>query len=770
MNPHTLVPVESNSLFLLPPPTTLAGRRTEPSSTAPNRPAELAPFVEQVSTPLRNHIFTARLDHTFTDSHYGAFLYQLGRSKNLRQFGGGLRLAEALQGRTRNSDALSYSDNFVLSPTVVNQLRAQISRLTPATEAQRVNRPVVLVSINDPLNNSDPLDRTGTLVAGSSTAGASDRRETRWQMQDALSVVSGPHSLKFGGDVQRIRSTFVDLADASGTYNFTSAGDFLAGAPSRFRQRFGTESTQRNTYLGFFAQDEWRLRRNLTFSFGVRYERETILSDSNNWAPRAAAAFDPFDSGKTVIRFGAGVFFNRVLLRTLDDFTLGRQVVELDTNTLPVAERRPFLAANFRFPETLAPDSPLVRDFGAALTDFSRRLDPDLRIPESFQFNVGFERELGARIVVEGNYTYNRGVHLWREFNANAPRLPRGYEDFNEYLASRDFPNFRTAGGARLIYTAATAGELVRFTGAPPNPNNTDAVARIVEAGLPISVFNLNSISSTTALEVALGALAGLRPDPARAQLEQLISVGNSFYHGLTLEARRRFTQSSGGLAFSLRAAYTLSRLVDDGVVNTSSALTIGDFRAERARSLLDRRHRFVFSGVFDTPRFLGRVRFSPIWRVASGAPFNLSIGGSDRNLDDVSNDRPVFHGDLKLLRARRPEEPLDAILLTAFSLPAIGQTGNLPRNAGRGPGLFLLDLSVTREFRFGDRRRLRPVVEIDNLLNKTVFTFGAEFVNFNALSPSATPAQRQGFLDTFLVPTRTLRPRSIRLGLRFDF
>jgi hypothetical protein len=54
--------------------------------------------------------------------------------------------------------------------------------------------------------------------------------------------------------------------------------------------------------------------------------------------------------------------------------------------------------------------------------------------------------------------------------------------------------------------------------------------------------------------------------------------------------------------------------------------------------------------------------------------------------------------------------------------------------------------------------------------LNKTVFTFGAEFINFNALRPDATPAQRQAFLDTFLVPTRTLRPRSIRLGVRFDF
>ncbi|HYJ48057.1 MAG TPA: hypothetical protein VEV81_15710, partial [Pyrinomonadaceae bacterium] len=101
---------------------------------------------------------------------------------------------------------------------------------------------------------------------------------------------------------------------------------------------------------------------------------------------------------------------------------------------------------------------------------------------------------------------------------------------------------------------------------------------------------------------------------------------------------------------------------------------------------------------------------------------------------------------------------------------PTIGQTGNLPRNAGTGPGLFLFDLNITREFRISENMRLRPVVEIDNLLNKTVLSFGTEFINFTGLSPTATPAQRQAFLDSFLVPTRTLRARQIRIGIRFDF
>ena len=65
-----------------------------------------------------------------------------------------------------------------------------------------------------------------------------------------------------------------------------------------------------------------------------------------------------------------------------------------------------------------------------------------------------------------------------------------------------------------------------------------NAIGRIIEFGVPISVFNLNSFTSTTALDVALDCFERLRPDPTRAQIEQLASIGNSFYHGLTLELR----------------------------------------------------------------------------------------------------------------------------------------------------------------------------------------------------------------------------------------
>jgi hypothetical protein len=793
-----LVPVRTNPLFPLPAPTTLVGQRPEDAPDVPSteRQQLVAPFVSTISTPLRNNTLTARIDHKFSDTHNGTFGYQLGRQRNLRQFGGGFRLADALLGRTRNTDALSYADSYVFSPKAVNQLRAQYSRLAPAVEAQLRTGPVVLITIDDTRDPEDPSARSGTLVAGSSTSGGSDRRETRWQVQDTFSYIAGSHSLKFGADFQRIRSTFIDLADVSGTFNFRSVRDFLNNAPSRFRQNFEAESTQNNTYTGFFIQDEWRLKPNIVLSYGLRYENESIVEDRNNFGPRVALAYDPFKTGKTVIRAGVGLFYNRALLRTIDDFTLGTQQLFFDTGELidpqthkpftPAGERD-FIADHLTFPNVLTPNSPLVREFGLLNRNFSRRLDPHLRIPESYQANVGFEREIGGGFVFETNYTFNRGIHLWREFNANAPRLPAGFKDFTEYLLSRDFPNVASPiSGLRPLFDQQGAGEQVRFTLSPfdlsnfdpsitspcdpsANPDNPDFGGCIREFTSNITIINLNSFSSSTPVDVALAALRDLRPDPTQTEVQQLASIGNSFYHGLTLELRRRFIRSRSGLGFSFRAAYTYSHLTDDGVVNTSDALRVGDFRGERARSLLDRRHRFVFSGTFDTPRYLGHVRFGTIMRVASGAPFNISLG-ADRNLDDILNDRPIFNGDVSLLRARRPGEPLNLSLLSLFRLPTIGTTGNLARNSGSGPGLFVLDLNIAREFRLTERTRLRPVVEIDNVLNRTVFSLGTEFINFRDFAASATPLQRQAFLDAFLRTTRTLRPRTIRVGIRFDF
>lgn len=752
----SFVPVTNGSRFTLPAPTNPGGAVA--SNTGTNS-ILVAPYFQPFETPSKRHTFTGRVDYNLNDNHNFTFSYQLGRSNDLRQFSGTNRLADALIGRVRNTDGFNATHNFIISSKAVNQFRFQYSRLRPSALTNNEMSPVILVTFTPPLESSST-----TQIFGSSTSGSNDRKEDRLQFQDTLTYVAGSHSLKFGGDIQQVDSQFIDRFDATGTYRFSNFFFFNTNNVSSFQQNFNTESEVKNTYSGIFFQDEWRVRPNVTFSYGLRYERESVIDDNNNFGPRASVAWNPFPKGnKTVIRFGAGIFYNRALLRTIDDFTSGSQELRFDSGRLPTGSDITTVRNSLSslFPNSLTLDTPIQLNATTVRTvrELSqsgafRSLDPELKIPESYQFNVGFERELFNGIVFETNVTHNKTVHLWREFNPNAPVLPAGFATFTDYLLS--------------INTGTTRFEL--------GPANDTSGVR-TDGG--ITFVNLNTTNSTQCSLTsqsspvcrAFIAIQSLRPidQGLNAQQERVASIGNSRYVGATFELRNRYRKFAYGFGGSMRFVYTLSSLKDDGIVNTSEATIPGDFSREYSRSLLDRRHRIAFSGTFDTPKQIGGLRLSPIFRFGSSSPFNLSIGGRDRNLDDISNDRPNFSGNLDDITSRRFGSAFPSDLASQFSVAPIGSPGNLPRNAGKGPRLYIFDLNVSRQFKLTDRFVLRPSIEFDNILNMTVYSFGSNFINFDLLN-STNPTTVANAQAVFLAPTRTVAPRRIRLGLRFDF
>ncbi|MFN0087505.1 MAG: carboxypeptidase regulatory-like domain-containing protein [Blastocatellia bacterium] len=752
---EALLPFESNPAFPLPAPNGanlgFSARDKSGTPVIVNDGAAVGLYDRQVTTPRAADTFQARIDIRPGGKHDGFALVTLARNRDERGFPGGRRMLETLRRAGRDSGSIALADNFIVTPRTVNSLRVQFSRLSPA-DAPPGMAPVALIDIDDPrdiIGNSaaNPFTRRGQLVAGASTIGGTDRREERTQAQEVLHLPRGSHTVRVGGDLQILRSRFVDLTDATGTFTFATLADFLKNRPARYEHRFFTDSGLRNTYIGLFAQEDWRPRRNLTLAAGIRWDNETILRDRNNSGPRAAVAWDPRASTKTVVRAGAGIFYNRALLRTLDDYTLTSKTIRVDTNAPGAAG----LLSSLSFPGVLRAGDPRIGQFGVREAGFIRRLEPGFRVPESYQASLGFERELGRNLRFEANYVFSRGLHLWRESNANAARLPEGYGDFTDYLTSRDFDNRRDPlTGQRPITTTGNA-DIVRFNRtATPTQTIREGRGTVVVFGLA----NPSTSNATSGLRAALAAIRGLRPDPSLTQIEELQARGNSRYHGLGLELQTRFTRRG-----HLRASYTLSRLRDDGVVNTSSPLVAGDFDREWSLSLLDARHRLALSGDYGAPRWLGGWRLAGILNFSSSRPFNIGVNGNDRNLDDVSNDRPVFTGNIRQIRWRRPGEPVGDSLADAFSLPIIGSTGDLPRNAGRGPRTHTLNLRVSREFRLAERLRLEFQLESFNPLNATVFSFGAEFVDF-------TPA---GAGD-FLVPARTVKPRAMRMGVKLAF
>jgi len=787
----TVVPVQQNPNFALPGST--GGIPRAELVPVGQAAAQFAPFVQTVATPSRRHLFTTRIDHNFTDKHNATFNFEYGTQRNTRQFRAATsRLSEAILGPKRNTDAYKFTDNYVFNSKVVNQIRFQYSRFEPEFVSTNPTDPVVLIALNDTLSGID--SRNGTLIAGNSTTASNfnfpgTRKESRFQFQETLNAVIGAHTLKLGADVQNIKSDFLDLQDATGTFNFQSVRLFLNDNVTQYRRNFGRETGQKNTYYGIFVQDEWRARQNITISLGLRYEKETIIGDGNNFGPRVAAAYAPFKDRKGVIRVGGGIFYNRVLLRTFDDANLTETRQSYNSNTLPgptiatnylcydpaAAPPATFNSARCQFLRRVAFPNALTRDeligietqlrqagvLTGAQTGFStpannlRRIDPALKVPESYQFNVGFEREIGNKFVFETNYTFNKTVRLFREFNANPYNLPAGFRDYNDYLI-----NGFSSGTLRFING---------------DPNDTNGVNTTSTPG--ITIVNLASRNPSAAAgtpiaraRLALDTTLGRRLGSAfSSQIDQVASIGSAVYNGLTVELRRRFSKLGNGFSASFRAVYTLSKLEDDGIVNTSNPQDLFNFRSDFTRSVQDRRHRFAFSGTFAVPGWLGGLSLSPLLRLGSNAPFNISSGtgvANDRNLDEVSTDRPNFSGDLDDLRFRERGSVFSQSLFNQFSFAPIGSSGNLPRNAGIGPKLFLFDLNVSRLIRFTERIRLRPNIEVGNVFNSTVFTFGSEFINFN---PTNTE-QRLSFEQEFLVPSRTIRPRTIRLGIRLDF
>jgi len=724
---RAFVPVAANPLFPLPKP-------NNPVAAG----SEVGLFSEEIATSESTNVVNVRADLNFSQSHNAAVRFDMLRGENGRGFPGGTRLPETILIEGRNSDSISVSDFLVFGNRFVNQGKLQYSRLLPRSKASLASVGVVI---------SSPRLTAGTFT-GSDSAPAFAREEKRIQIQDNVSVIVGNHLFKAGADVQLVRSTFNDLFATGGQFTFDTVDDFLSNNPGRFVQRFDTESRVSNNVVGLFIQDEWKVIKNLTLSLGVRWDDESILDDRKNFSPRIALAWDPFggklfqrfkklaEPGKTVIRAGFGLFYNRALLRTIDDFSLGTSTTIVDSDVSPQ------VLASIRFPQAIT-DQALIDRFGFAETQFLRRISPDLEIPYTLQTGLGIERQLTKSSVATVDYIFTRGAHLWRESNINAPVLPSGFQNFSQYLQSRDFDNRPSSSGQRPI--SGSSVDVVRFDVSANTSSTSGAIQ--VENGVRVLTLGLNAPRSSN-ITAALNAVRSLRPDPSLTQVELLESTGNSFYHGGVVSLRYSF-----GSRAHFRAVYTLSKFLDEGTTNTASPQDLFNRRAERALSLQDQRHRFTFSGSFQVPYV--ELDLAPIVSFGSSKPFNIGAG-FDRNLNDIQNDRPNFITDIGRPVWRRPGNETADDVKAALELSPIGSTGNLPRNYGVGPGTRSISLRASRTIVVREHIRVRPSIDVFNVFNNTIFSFGSEFVDRDD--------------SDFLVPRRTQRPRTVVLSLRVSF
>ena len=545
--------------------------------------------------------------------------------------------------------------------------------------------------------------------------------------------------------------------------------------------------------------------------------RQGFPRDKNNFAPRAGVAWDVTNDGKTVVRASFGIFYDHPLLAIgfnsdIADAAQQQQGVFISgspaptsllnatqifqgTVCVPGAPRTPFCAA--LPPVVVTPGVAVGSDYQFGRQRFNDQTFPGfgpvlpftLPVSQDFEYayanqgNLTLERQLTKDISVSASYLFVGAHHLPHPLDINAPRVDIQVENFRRYanrapgnttevaLVSGTCPGptcfFPTVGAgstAGSAFTNPVTGETFvtiipgMIVQGPRGRVIAPAIANFFRPNAPNYFLAQAASGGLVTAAVLNSQLAGTLRTPGVVSpfgsVNAQVSDGNSIYHAGSFEARKRFSHN-----FQFLASYTWSHSIDDSSDLQTLLLPQDNrnFRAERADSLFDQRHRFVFSGVLASPvswrssgsgarRFLSDFVVAPIFEISSGRPFNILTGVDTNNDQSNQTDRPNVAEDGTL------------VIPPAFS------TGVLGRNRGITRSYTSLDMRVTRKIRFGERFHLDVIAEGFNLFNR--FNQAAASPLFSDVNLAN---ERQGGKYRSR-STAAFDPRQFQFGLKLNF
>jgi len=319
---------------------------------------------------------------------------------------GGLNAVSRGTGLESRDQTFAASAVTTLGARALNEARLQLTR-------GRLASPV-----NDRLGPA--VNISGVASFGTATFSPTARDIDMLEFVENVSYQRGAHSLKAGADFLLNRVRIVFPGALQGVYTFASRADFLAGRYASFQQAFGEPAqSQSNPNLGWFIQDEWRPRHDLTVNAGLRYDvqqlPEPVRTDANNFAPRVGVAYAPDFLGRdrrTVVRAGFGLYYDRLPLRATSN------ALQRDGSKYVVVQLGPGDAGAPAFPNAL-PARPTSLTTRPNVT----RIDPRIENSYSLQASLQVERVLPGGAALAAGYTGLRGKHLIISRNVNAPTL-----------------------------------------------------------------------------------------------------------------------------------------------------------------------------------------------------------------------------------------------------------------------------------------------------------------------------------------------------------
>ncbi len=559
------------------------------------------------------------------------------------------------------------------------------------------------------------------------------RRDQTISISQAITLVKGTHNLSIGGDHRWMQLNNRTDSNARGSFNFsgtqTSAfdasgqplkgtgfdfADFLLGLPQSSSIRFGGTSTYfRGSATSAFLQDDWRLRSNLSFNLGLRYEyfqpfkekygqianldispafdavsvvlpgatgpysgkfNDSLVDpDKNNLSPRIALAWKPFPKKQLQVRAGYGVYFNGSIYNQFPS-RLAAQPPFASTASVNTSTARTLTIANGF---ATAPSQSITNSFA---------VDRNYRVGYAQSWNLSIQQTLPHSLVVEVSYLATKGTRL----------------------------------------------DLQR------SPNRA-------APGSPLTAEQRRQIGNAT----------GFTYDTSDA---------NSIYHSGQLRLTRRFSRG-----MSSNATYTYAKSLDNASTLGGGGAVVAqndkDLSAERGRSSFDQRHALNWTYMITSPvretgslfknSAVARKAFKD-WNLSggltasSGTPLTARVLG---NQADAAGTGATGAG-----RADATGQGINAgsgfFNLLAFAIPLSGTYGNSSRNAIDGPNRLSLNLALGRQFRLKERKSLEFRMESNNFTNHVNFTNLGTVVN----------------AINYGLPTSTSQMRTMQGTLRFRF
>ncbi len=590
--------------------------------------------------------------------------------------------------------------NSTFSPRVVNEFRLSWAKRRFEMVANSLDTPV-----NIP----------GVAFIGQEPILPHLRTEQHVHVQDTMMLSLGSHLLKFGGDLMLCPTTVEYHRELNGLFNFgpqpapgalpgapplTPLQAYGLGLPSNLVQQFGDPIADADkTTAGFFLQDSWRVGTRFNLDLGLRYDVERVAQA----APGNPALVPLFETLK--IRRTPPPDWNNVQPRVGFSYQmLGHGRLTLRGSYGIFYDRLLNLAT---YLAKVGDGGQMTRVIltGSAAADVFRLPDQKLAsypggdpptglLAFSRAWRLGYTQQgnLSLSSALKPDLTLDVG-YVW----VKGSHLPR----------SRDL-----------------------------NPPDSLRAAEFLTAGNPGTALLQNNY---------------FRPSPEASEVMAFEDSPSSAYHGLRVTLRGRVNSQ-----LSLNASYTVSKAIDDAeeIFPHSRAQNMRDFGSERGPALYDQRHRLVFSSLYEpqgfwasgswAERVFGEWTVAPIVEVASGRPVNVLLG-FDNNLDQYpSSDRPDV--------AASTDPAAVATRYGFFTVPPLGHSGNLGRNAFVGPGYASVSLRLQKTLALNETLKAELLAEAFNLFNRT---------NVRSVNPNYLQAGE---------PLAAFDPRQIQFGLRLRF